>query len=416
MMPAERVLDRSSGHVSEQAQRQTVRVTAMSFLIIMVDGYDTLMISFIAPLLARDWGLAPTDIGKIFAIGYLGAILGAVSMGPLADRLGRKPMLLAALLLAAGATLLSAAATSLGMLMALRLVTGVALGGALPAVMALTAEHARPDRRNGTVTLMYIGFPMGAVIGGAVTAAFIHQGWPSIFVGAGIASLLAAGLAALMPESPAARESAVRPTARTALFTEQFADGRLRPALLLWLGLFAMLVLTYFLISWTPTIIIARGGSDRLAALGPVLLNLGGIGGAIVMAPVINRFGPYYPIAILVAVGTVLVALLGQGLGGIGVMLVLLTAIGACILGGQLNFPAMTVDLFPPHVRGAGAGWTIAAGRVGSILGPLIGGVLIGAALGADRLFLVAAVPAAVAAVALFAAGRLRQKRRAALP
>lgn len=395
------------------APNLSVRVTAMSFLIIMVDGYDTLMISFIAPLLARDWGLQPTDIGKIFAIGYLGAILGAISMGPLADRLGRRPMLLAALLLASGATLLSAAATSLGMLMGLRLVTGIALGGALPAVMALTAEHARPERRSGTVTLMYIGFPMGAVIGGAVTAAFIHQGWPSIFVGAGTASLLAAGLAALLPESPARDRTAAR---RTALFTEQFAEGRLWPALLLWLGLFAMLVLTYFLISWTPTIIIARGGSDRLAALGPVLLNLGGIGGAIVMAPVINRFGPYYPIAILVAAGTLLVALLGQALGGIGVMLVLLTAIGACILGGQLNFPAMTVDLFPPHVRGAGAGWTIAAGRVGSILGPLIGGVLIAAQLGADRLFLAAAVPAAVAAAALFAAGRLRQRRLAAKP
>lgn len=403
--------------MSAPARNLTVRVTAMSFLIIMVDGYDTLMISFIAPLLARDWGLAPTDIGKLFAIGYLGAILGAVSMGPLADRLGRKPMLLAALLLASAATLLSATATSPGMLMALRLATGVALGGALPAVMALTAEHARADRRSGTVTLMYIGFPMGAVIGGAVTAAFIHQGWQSIFVGAGIASLLAAGLAALMPESPAARDrTAAPPGGRAALFTGQFADGRLWPALLLWLGLFAMLVLTYFLISWTPTIIIARGGSDRLAALGPVLLNLGGIGGAIVMAPVINRFGPYYPIAILVGVGTLLVASLGQVAGGIGVMLALLTAIGACIMGGQLNFPAMTVDLFPPHVRGAGAGWTLAAGRVGSILGPLIGGMLIAAQLGADRLFLAAALPAALAAAALFAAGRLRQRRIAALP
>lgn len=401
--------------VSAPARNLSVRVTAMSFLIIMVDGYDTLMISFIAPLLAREWGLAPTDIGKLFAIGYLGAILGAVSMGPLADRLGRKPMLLSALLLASAATLLSATATSLGMLMALRLVTGVALGGALPAVMALTAEHARPERRSGTVTLMYIGFPMGAVIGGAVTAAFIHRGWPSIFIGAGIASLLAAGLAALMPESPARERTKAGPDRRGALFTEQFADGRLWPALLLWLGLFSMLVLTYFLISWTPTIIIARGGSDRLAALGPVLLNLGGIGGAIVMAPVINRFGPYYPIAILVAVGTLLVASLGQVTGGIGVMLVLLTAIGACIMGGQLNFPAMTVELFPPHVRGAGAGWTLAAGRVGSILGPLIGGMLIAAELGANRLFLIAAVPALVAATVLFAAGRLRQRRIAAL-
>lgn len=396
--------------MADPARSLSARVTVMSFLIIMVDGYDTLMISFVAPLLARDWGLAPTDIGKLFATGYMGAIVGALSMGPLADRVGRRPMLLAALLLASVATLLSAAAQSLGMLMALRLVTGVALGGALPALMALTAEHARPGRRGGTVTLMYIGFPLGAVIGGAATAALIHHGWQSVFVGAGIASLLAAGLAALMPESSRRAERASDAGRRAALLTEQFAEGRLRPALLLWLGLFSMLVLTYFLVSWTPTIIIARGGSDRVAALGPVLLNLGGIGGALAMAPVIDRLGPYYPIAALLALGTVLVAMLGSAPGGVGAMLVLLTAIGACIMGGQLNFPAMTVDLFPPHVRGAGAGWTIAAGRVGSILGPLIGGVLLAAGLAFEQLFLTAAVPALVAAAALFAAGRMRRR------
>jgi AAHS family 4-hydroxybenzoate transporter-like MFS transporter len=390
------------------------KVALISFVIVMVDGYDALMIAFIAPLLAHEWGLKPTDIGKIFAVGYVGAIVGAIAMGPMADRVGRKPMLLAALALAAVATALCALATTPEMLMGLRFVTGIALGGALPAVASLTAEHAKPAKRNGTVTLMYIGYPMGAVVGGAVTAGLLHLGWSNIFLGAGAACVVALGVALLMPESfkrqadGAASEPLLKKVSAT--FTEQFAEGRLWPALTLWLGLFCMLLLTYFLVSWTPSILVANGGSPRVAALGGVLLNLGGIVGAVVMAPLINRFGPYIPVATIVVVGAGFVALLGQNLGSVPMTMLVLFVAGACVIGGQLNFPAMTVELFPPHVRGAGSGWTIGVGRIGSIVGPLAGGALIAAQLGADKLFLIAAVPALAAGGALLAAAKLRPR------
>lgn len=379
-------------------------VAVKAFLIVMVDGYDTLMMGFVAPLLTRQWGLHPADIGKLFAIGYLGAIVGAVVMGPLADRLGRKPMLIFALLLGAVATGACALAAAPGVLLPLRFVAGLALGGALPAVIALTAEHARPERRAGTVTMMYIGYPMGAVVGGALTAALLHAGWPAIFLGTGVACLLAAGVAATLPESPAS--IAAPPSAERSAWREQFAEGRLLPALLLWLGLFSTLLLTYFLVSWTPSIIVAQGGSPRVAALGAVLLNLGGCLGALAMAPVVNRYGPYRPVALLAAVGAVFIASLGHA-GSLPVVMTLLFATGVCALGAQLNFPAMTVALFPPHVRSAGTGWTVGFGRIGSIVGPLLGGVLIAAGLSWSNLFLIAAVPALVAAAATFAVTRL---------
>lgn len=379
-------------------------VAAKAFLIVMIDGYDTLMMSFIAPLLARQWGLHPADIGKLFAVGYLGAIVGALVMGPLADRVGRKPMLVFALLLAALATGACAFVPAPGLLLPLRFITGIALGGALPAVIALTAENARPERRAGTVTLMYIGYPLGAVVGGAVTAALLHAGWPAIFLGTGVACLLAAGVAMTLPETLA--RSIAAPQAKRPVWREQFAEGRLWPALLLWVGLFSTLLLTYFLVSWTPSIIVAQGGSPQVAALGAVLLNLGGCVGALAMAPVVNRYGPYRPVAALAAGGAIFIALLGKA-GSLPLVMILLFATGVCALGAQLNFPAMTVMLFPPHVRSTGTGSTVAFGRIGSIAGPLLGGVLIAAGLPWSSLFLIAAVPALVAAAAVFAATRL---------
>jgi MFS transporter, AAHS family, 4-hydroxybenzoate transporter len=394
---------------------QALRVALIGFVIVMVDGYDSMMISFLAPLLARDLALGPTDLGRIFAVGYVGAIVGAIVVGSLADRFGRKPMLIVALGLASVATILCADATSLEMLTGLRFVAGLGLGGALPALISLTAEHAPPGRRHGRITLMYIGYPVGAVAGGAVTAGLLRYGAAAIFLGAGVTSLTALVLAWLLPESLRADGHSPAPLeGRGTLwssFGQQFAERRLWPGLLLWIGLFAMLLVTYFLVSWTPTILVQSGFSPGKAALGGVLLNLGGVLGALIMAPLINRFGPYLPAAIAVGCGALVVAQLGQEFHSIAAVMLTLFVAGGCIIGGQLNFPAMTVALYPPRVRAAGTGWTMGVGRLGSIVGPLVGAALVAADMGAGRLFVLAAIPPAVAAGALFIAARLQPDR-----
>ena len=402
-------------------QTQALRVLIIGFVIVMVDGYDSMMISFLAPLLARNLVLSPTDLGKIFAVGYLGAIVGAIAVGSLADRIGRKPMLIASLALASVATMVCADATSLALLTSLRFLAGLALGGALPALISLTAEHARPERRNGTITLMYIGYPVGAVVGGAVTAGLLRYGSAAIFLGAGVASLIALALALLLPESPRTgghSTSAPRDRGRgrgtlLSSLREPFAEGRLWPGLMLWVGLFSMLVVTYFLVSWTPTLLVRSGFSPGKAALGSVLLNLGGVVGALIMAPVINRFGPYIPAAVAVGCGAVVIALLGQDVRAVAPLMFALFVAGGCIIGGQLNFPAMTVALYPQHVRGAGTGWTMGVGRLGSIVGPMVGGALVAANFSVGSLFVIAAIPPAIAAGALvIAAGMQRTRQR----
>lgn len=397
-------------------RRTLARVVALSFLIVMVDGYDTLMIAFIAPLLAEEWGLAHTNIGQLFAAGYLGAIVGAVSMGPLSDRVGRKPMLVGALALATIMTFACSFAQSFEQLALLRFFAGIGLGGALPAVISLTAEHAGPQRRSGTVTLMYIGFPMGAVVGGAATAAILHVGWSTVFLCAGIACLVATCAALAIPESMRPAEAAAHAPAKglVNVVKAPLGEGRLWPALSLWFALFCLLMLTYALVSWTPTLLVSRGGTPQAAAFASVAINLGGISGALFSIPLINRFGPYFPIATMIGLGSFMVALIAvPGVSQTATFAILFAA-GFCVLGGQINFPAMMVDLFPPPVRGAGSGIGMSVGRLGSILGPLIGGVLLAAQVPESRLFLAAAVPAVIAALAVFNAGRLRRLAMAA--
>jgi AAHS family 4-hydroxybenzoate transporter-like MFS transporter len=323
-------------------------------------------------------------------------------------------MLIVSLGLASVATMLCADATSLKMLTGLRFVAGLGLGGALPALISLTAEHARPEHRHGRITLMYIGYPVGAVVGGALTAALLQYGASTIFLGAGGASLAALGMALWLPESPRkdwriAFAGSKRGGALLSSLREPFADRRLWPGLMLWIGLFSMLVVTYFLVSWTPTILVNTGLSPGKAALSGVLLNLGGVLGALVMAPVINRFGPYVPAAIAVGCGAAVIVLLGQHVGSVPLLMSALFIAGGCIIGGQLNFPAMTVALYPPHVRGAGTGWTMGVGRIGSIVGPMLGGALVAAHLDAGRLFGIAAIAPAIAAVALLVAAGLQR-------
>lgn len=388
-------------------------VAAKAFFIAMVDGYDTLMIAFIAPLLAHNWGLSHPQIGAVFAAGYGGAVIGGLAMGPLGDHFGRRPMLVASLLIASAATLLCALVNTFEMLLVMRFIAGLGLGGAIPAIIALTAEFAQTGKRSGTVTMMYVGYPLGAVVGGTITSAMLHYGVSAIFAGAGLVCFAAALIAMTMPAYRVGAHSHLG-SGMVKLFTAQFAEGRFLPAITLWLGLFSTLVLTYFLVSWTPSILLAEGATASTAALAPVVINLGAIAGALVTSRAINRFGPYLLNAAFALSGSLMVLVVGMLVSGTAATMVGFFLVGFLLLGAQLNFPAMTADLFPAEVRSAGGGWTAGVGRLGSIVGPLVGGYLMASDMGPRTLLSFAAIPGVIAALAVFAAARLRGKARTA--
>src|ERR1700722_17453836 len=278
------------------ATRRTHVVAAVGFLVAMVDGYDTLMLAFIAPLISKEWALGPQTVGAIFASSYAGAALGATVIGIAADRFGRKTMLIVSLALIGVFTMLCARSGSAAQLMVLRAIAGLGLGGALSATTAITAAHAPPQQRRAIVTRMFLGFPVGAIVGGAVTAAVMSSlGWRGVFLGGGICALLLIPLVMLSIGETAGdarkgtRVHSPRPV------TELLSAGRGRSTALFLACVFLMLLTSYFLVSWIPTVLTLNGMAPRHAALAAVVLNCGGIAGTLILSFIFGRRSPLAP-------------------------------------------------------------------------------------------------------------------------
>jgi len=378
----------------------------------LVDGYDTLMLSFIAPLISKEWSLTSGTIGEIFSSSFAGAAIGAAVFGTAADRFGRKPMLLISLALAGALTLICAWSRSPLQLMCFRALSGLGLGGAIPAITALTAAHAAPSRRSAVVTRMLLGYPLGAIVGGTITAAVMTSvGWRGVFMGGGVFALLLIPLAAVgLTEGVGSTEFAPRRPARHPLI-ETLAHGRYKMTVLFCVSVFCLFLTTYFLVSWTPTVLVQNGMLPRQAVLSAVVLNCGGVVGALVISFIVRRH-PILPVAVCLLAGAVLIGLLGTGtvLGGTAVFPMIFT-IGLLIIGAQLCVPGLCVSLFPPSITATSVGLSASAGRIGSIIGPLIGGYLLAAQLGWQRLFALVALPSFAAALVIAYLSTLRPKQ-----
>ena len=381
-------------------------VPVVCFLVAMIDGYDTLMLSFIAPLIAKEWALGAATVGNLFASTYAGAALGAALIGIAADRFGRKSMLLAALLLAGICTCLAARSGGPASLMWWRAVAGIGLGGAIPAITALTAAHASPARRSVAVTRVFLGYPVGALAGGIVTAGIMSwAGWRGVMMAGGICALLVTPLVALFVHEGAAGHSGARAAVHSAHpLRELVSEGRIWGTVLVCTATCLTLLVSYFLVSWTPSVLTLNGSNPQRAALMGAVLNLGGLGGAWILSSLIARFSPSLTIASSLGAGALVIALFGQSVAApTATVFLLVLAIGLLVIGAQSNIPALCVHYYPASVYSTGVGLAMAVGRLGSIVGPLIGGRLMAARIGWGALFLSAAVPALMAAIALAA-------------
>lgn len=388
-------------------------VMLLCTIIIVLDGFDVQAMAFTAAAVATEYGIAKGDMGPLFAAGLIGMAVGALVVGPLGDRLGRKTALRFSVLTFGIFTLATAFASSYEMLFLLRLLTGIGLGGALPNATALMTEYAPARMRNFAVAVIFLGIPLGGILGGLLAAELIPRyGWPSVFiVGGALPLLLVPLLELLLPESlrflamlgergkepllkvirrldpagnwgPEARFESPEAAPQGFPVARLFDAGYARDSLLLWAAFFTNLMVIYFLISWTPLLVRESGFSQRAATQTAVLLNVGGAVGPLLLAWVVARWGSRLSLAAIFVLGGVATCLAGQVSHSLPLLMTLIFFAGFFSFAGQINLNALAASIYPTQSRATGVGWALGIGRLGSILGPLVGGALVGLELG----------------------------------
>ena len=440
-MPA-RVLDVQEVVNANPLSAYQKMVIALCFLVVAIDGFDTAAIGFIAPALKAQWAATPAQLAPLFAAGLFGLMAGAFVFGPLADRVGRKPVLVATTVFFGLATFASAFAPDIQTLTALRFVTGLGLGGAMPAAITLTAELCPEKRRSSLVTLMFCGFTIGSASAGLAASSIVAAfGWPGLLMLGGVLPLLLTPvLLALLPESPrylatrGAEPARVRavlarmaPAADLddAAFVQPvkapgspvgqlFHDGLGLGTLLIWTTFFMSLLVFYLLSSWLPLLITTAGFSMEHASLMGATLATGGTVGAILIGRLMDRFEPHKVLAGAYLVAGGFVILLGNAVATPWLLVLAIFGAGFGVAGAQVGINALAAGYYPTTSRATGVSWANAVGRTGSVLGSMVGGVLLSLGWDLATVFAAAALPAFLAALAMLAKGWLLRTRSAA--
>lgn len=394
----------------------SILVLVLSFLVVMIDGYDLLCISFAAPALARALEVDAASLGPIFSAGYAGVLIGGLTIGPLADRVGRKSVLLFCVTAFGLFSLAPVFDLSYERLFAYRFLTGLGLGGALPCVAALTADHAPARHRGMFVSIMYGGVAAGGVVGGFIASLLIPiHGWQAAFwIGGAAPLVLLPVLWLAMPEAAAfvsrrthlsAGNNLIRErTMRGAGVGDIFRDGRAAGTLLLWFVTFCALFSFGIAVSWLPTILQRSGLGMSQAILGPVVLNFGGLLGTGVLALCFGAFGIPRTTVVGYALACLGAAAVGQLLEApMPVLFALIFVSGFFVLGSINATNALAASFYPTAFRATGVGWALGAGRIGGVLGPAIGGLVLSSWPRGDIVLLLAACAAAAGAIAMAA-------------
>jgi len=390
------------------AERLHLRVAWLCGAILFLEGYDIAAAGYAVPSLVDAWKVLPQAFTPVLTAGSVGLLLGSLCAGWLGDRLGRQPVLIGCAAVFGVFSLLSAFANSPIQLAALRFPTGLGLGGGVPLAVALVSDFAPPMEKGKLVMLMSAGVPIGFTVGGLLASQLVGLfGWPAIFVTGGVLPLaMVPPLALWLPESSALREA----THRHNLVAALFQSGLARVTVLLWAINLLSLLGVFFILQWTPAILHSTGVSSTRAILGTTMYALGVIASPLLTASIVDRMGIERVLTYGLGFGTLCV--LSIGLFSPRFWLFSIVICGAGIGGGcQAGINSLSALAYPPAIRSTGAGWALGAGRVGTIAGPLLGGMLLALSFRAQQIFVAAAIPAFGATLLMAILGRLRRSR-----
>jgi MFS transporter, AAHS family, 4-hydroxybenzoate transporter len=423
--------------------RFQVRVALLCAAVLFLESFDSNALGYIVPTLTRVWHLPPGAFGPIFASGFFGQLIGAVVAGPVADRIGRKAVLVAATVEFALGALLTTQAASPGFLLGIRLITGLGIGAALPNAVALCTEYSPALRRSTLLVVVLCGITLGSVAAGLVAARVLPvYGWQSVFWIGGIAPLaLAPVLLSDLAESPyllairgnqdlaiatilrrISPAAGVPEGARFVLREEGAArlsaihllkGGRALATILLWVIVFMNNFEIYVFASWLPTLARASGLTEQASVMTGVAMTIGGFAGTLGMGWLLDRFSIERMMAVNYAAGAGFIALLALVAGERWSMALVSVAAGFCIVGGQTGANALIAYRHPTSSRATALAWALGAGRIASIVGPLLAGLIISMGWSSRSTFFLAVIPALCASVTVLLLGERVWRSRA---
>ena len=381
---------------------------------VALEGFDLVVLGVVLPVLLRDpgWDLDPAGASVVVTVGLLGVMVGALSVGPIADVIGRRATMIATVAGFSVLTLACAFAPNPEVLGVLRFLAGIGLGGVLPVALALVAEYAPAGRGSSATTILMTGYHVGAVATALLGILLIPSlGWQSMFVAGAIPAVVLLPLIVMrLPESAeflarrGAKDSSWRRERRNPLGS-LFRDGLARPTIAFWIASFMGLLLVYGLNTWLPEIMRSAGYELGAALALLLVLNVGAILGLLLAGTVANRTGVRPATIAWFAAATLFLALLSIRLPGIGVYVSVLLA-GIFVFSAQVLVYAYVSQLYPAEARGTALGTASGVGRLGAIAGPILGGALLQAGVAYPWGFYAFAVVAALGAVGVALVGR----------
>jgi AAHS family 4-hydroxybenzoate transporter-like MFS transporter len=358
-------------------QKWLVCLTAVT---IIFDGIDNQLLGITIPALIADWHVARAAFAPVVSLGFAGMIVGSVAAGYAGDRIGRRTALLASIAIFGVCTLAVALVNGVSGLAALRFLTGIGLGGAMPNATALAAEYVPRNRRALAVTVTIVCVPLGGTLAGLFAIRAIPLlGWRGMFMVGGVLPIIAAAvLSRLLPESPRflaeRREQALRSGGRARRYGigDLFAPEFRRDTIALWVAFFSCLLCVYLAFSWLPSIIAGAGLAASVASTGITVFNLGGVAGALCGGALITRFGSrvtMLPMAAGAAAGALMLARMPLHPGmDVFRLLAVLAFTGGLINAVQTMMFALAAHVYPTAMRSTGVGTGSSFGRIGAVL------------------------------------------------
>ncbi len=413
----------------------------LCMIINMMDGFDVLVIAFTAPSIAAEWGLTPAAVGLLLSSGLTGMVIGALLIGPLGDRIGRRKLILICLLVITVGMLLSGFCQNASQLVAMRLLTGLGIGGILPGLNTIVAEYSSLRWRSFSVSLMQAGYPVGATLGGILTALLIARyGWrSSYFMGALASAIMIPLVWKHLPESldyllarrpidalervnqllvrlekpaiTALPEVTVAQAKGSNVYTALFSNPQLFSRVMLLCTAFFTLMLTfYFVMSWTPKILVDSGLSTTQGISGGIVLNLGGIVGCVLIGYLSSRLSLIRLIIAYVLLTCVLMILFARVAEPLGLVILLAVWLGFFMSGAMVGLYALSPALYPVANRAAGISMATGVGRIGGLVAPLLAGLLFEYGLPQREGYIVFAIPLVVTLISVLLLARLKSR------